>query len=416
MGIKDFYKFIKTNFSDAFFTISQETYDNLYIDLNCLLHKCCYNCTDMNHLIRKIKLAIIEICKVVQPTKSVNLFCDGTSPFAKLVLQRQRRMEINDELTLNFTPGTVFLKELPSKINNLIDILKMHLNIDVFIDTIDPGEAEIKIKNKILEKYDKCPSETHILVTTDADVILILTSHISYKQCFIIDHNIVLSLDKLLYYHFKKYNLVNNNLDNHNDYSFLNLLLGNDYLPKINLLTYDNLWNSYSKNYNNNTLIEYKNNQYTLDSYMFINILNDLIPNIKYNLMIKKCNIYNDKLIKNYIDGLIWNFDMYVYGRCIDYHYIVSERNMINILNLIIGLYGYDKQIIMERNIKNNPITSELCGILLLPYNYKDLIDKKYHNFLDKNKYIYDKKYIINNKNLDNLTHLFTKFSNDVII
>jgi len=406
MGIKDFYKTIKTLFQKAFSTISDETYDHLYIDLNCLLHKCCYNCENMTHLLRKIKFAITEICKQVQPTKSINLFCDGTSPFAKLVLQRERRMNKTDDITLNFTPGTIFLKNLPSELHDLINILKIHLNIDTYIDTILPGEAEIKIKNKILENYNKNNTDTHALITTDADIILILMAHESYNKTYIVEHDIVLSLDKLLKLHNEYYDIIN--ADNY-DYSFLNLLLGNDYLPKINLLTYDILWKSYSQNYEKyNNLINHNENIYKLNTNFLIDIFNDIIPKMKIGLLKKKYQLYDDKIMMNYIDGLIWNFDMYVYGKCIDYHYIVSERNMINILNLIIAIKGF-KDINMNRTIINNPIKSELCGILLIPYEHKYLIDNKYNDFLEKNKYIYDKKYIINNINLFNLMKLFEK-------
>jgi len=406
MGIKDFYKTIKTLFQKAFSTISDETYDHLYIDLNCLLHKCCYNCENMTHLLRKIKFAITEICKQVQPTKSINLFCDGTSPFAKLVLQRERRMNKTDDITLNFTPGTIFLKNLPSELHDLINILKIHLNIDTYIDTILPGEAEIKIKNKILENYNKNNTDTHALITTDADIILILMAHESYNKTYIVEHDIVLSLDKLLKLHNEYYDIIN--ADNY-DSPFLNLLLGNDYLPKINLLTYDILWKSYSQNYEKyNNLINHNENIYKLNTNFLIDIFNDIIPKMKIGLLKKKYQLYDDKIMMNYIDGLIWNFDMYVYGKCIDYHYIVSERNMINILNLIIAIKGF-KDINMNRTIINNPIKSELCGILLIPYEHKYLIDNKYNDFLEKNKYIYDKKYIINNINLFNLMKLFEK-------
>lgn len=414
MGIKDFYKTIKTLFPEAFSNILDETYDHLYIDLNCLLHKCCYNCENMTHLIRKIKFAITEICKQVQPTKSINLFCDGTSPFAKLVLQRERRMNMTDDITLNFTPGTIFLKNLPTELEDLIKILKIHLNVDVFIDTILPGEGEIKIKNKILENYNKNNNDTHALITTDADIILILMSHESYDKTYIVEHDKVLSLNKLLELHNKYYHITNitqftNNKNNY-DYSFLNLLLGNDYLPKINLLTYDNLWKSYSQNYDKyNNLIYQNENKYKININFFIDILNDIIPKMKIGLLKKKYQLYNEKIILNYIDGLIWNFDMYLYGRCIDYHYIVSERNMISILNLIIGLIQFKENIIMDRKIINNPINSELCGILLIPYEHKYLIDNKYINFLEQNKYIYDKNYKINKINLFNLIKLYEK-------
>jgi 5'-3' exonuclease len=406
MGITNFYKEIKIKYKDAFYLIKDETFEYLYVDMNCLLHKCNYNCVSVDDIIKKIIFVILEITKNVQPTKGIYLFCDGTSPFAKLLLQRERRFTMDDSLSLNFTPGTVFLKTLPEKLDNIINILETHLNVKVYIDTLDAGESEIKIKNKILENYNKNNKDRHILITTDADVILILVSHISYKNCYILDHDILLSIKKLYELHKEKYNMLD---DANIDFAFLSLLMGNDYLPKINLLSFDRLWESYKINVNNNKLINIVDKNIELDLNLFINILNDIIGKIgkKYK---QKINTEED--LKNYIDGLKWNIDMYINGKCSDYHFIMKNNsNLIDILNLIIYLRINDnKSLNLKRNIYNKPIESELCGMLLIPYKSKTLIDKKYHKFLDENKYIYEKSYEINEENLYNLIKKFKKF------
>ena len=405
MGITNFYKEIKLKYKEAFYLINNEIFEYLHIDMNCLLHKCNYNCISVEEIINKIRFVILEITKKVQPTKGIYLFCDGTSPFAKLLLQRERRFSMEENLSLNFTPGTVFLKSLPEKIGDIIEILKNHLNIDVFIDTLEPGESEIKIKNKILNNFNKNNKDKHILITTDADVILILLSHPSYKNCYILDHDIILSLKKLYELHQIKYNLLD---DANIDFAFLSLLMGNDYLPKINLLTFDKLWESYKLNVKNNKLINNINEKFILDLNMFINILNDIIGKIgkKY-----KFKTNSNEHLKNYIDGLKWNIDMYINGNCSDYHFIMNNNNLIEILNLIIYFKTFDNNFLdLERNIYNKPIESELCGILLIPFKSKELIDKKYHKFLEENKYIYDKSYNIDEKNLYNLIKKFKKY------
>ena len=173
-------------------------------------------------------------------------------------------------------------------------------------------------------------------------------------------------------------------------------------------MTFDKLWESYKINVNNNKLINFTD-KIELDLNLFINILNDIIGKIgkKYK---QKINTEND--IQNYIDGLKWNIEMYINGKCYDYHFIMKNNsNLIDILNLIIFLKNTDKNILnLERNIINKPIDSELCGILLIPYKSKDLIDKKYHNFLEENKYIYEKSYKINEENLYKLIKKFKKF------
>ena len=54
MGITNFYKEIKIKYKDAFNLISDETFEYLYIDMNCLLHKCNYNCVSVDDIIKKI--------------------------------------------------------------------------------------------------------------------------------------------------------------------------------------------------------------------------------------------------------------------------------------------------------------------------------------------------------------------------
>lgn len=408
MGITNFYKEIKLKYKEAFYLINKEVFEYLYIDMNCLLHKCTYNCISVEEIIKKIEFVILEITKKVQPTKGIYLFCDGTSPFAKLLLQRERRFSMEENLSLNFTPGTVFLKSLLEKLGNIIEILKTHLNINVIIDTLQPGESEIKIKNEILKNFNKNNTDKHILITTDADVILILLSHTSYKNCYVLDHDIILSLEKLYELHQKKYNLL---IDANIDFAFLSLLMGNDYLPKINLLTFDKLWESYRLNVKNNKLINNINGKFILDLNLFINILNDIIGKIgkRYRL---KLNTDPPEHLKNYIDGLKWNIDMYINGICYDYHFIMKNKgNLVDILNLIVYLKNIDNNFLdLERNIFNEPIESELCGILLIPYKSKHLIDKKYHTFLEENKYIYDKSYNIDDKNLYRLIKKFKKY------
>ena len=56
-------------------------------------------------------------------------------------------------------------------------------NIKTIIETKNPGEAEIKIKNQILLNHQE--SDLHILYTNDADVILILSATPFYQNLFV---------------------------------------------------------------------------------------------------------------------------------------------------------------------------------------------------------------------------------------
>jgi len=167
MGIDGFHKWLYSEYEEVYYNLNntKNIFHHLYIDLNYLLHLCHYNSNDETHLINKMSLVIMDICGKVCPVISVNLFCDGTAPFAKMVLQRERRNknQIKDEdvfkTSLNFTPGTKFIKTISIKLEKCIHIIKTYFNIKVNIDSIAPGEAEIKIKNKLIQNKIKTKNQ-----------------------------------------------------------------------------------------------------------------------------------------------------------------------------------------------------------------------------------------------------------------
>jgi 5'-3' exonuclease len=406
MGITNFYKWIKSEYGNSIKTIDKECFDHVYIDMNYLLHMCSFNDDDLDFILRKIGTIIIDICIKTQPSSSLNIFCDGTSPFAKLLIQRERRFNTQDKKVLNFTPGTKFIKSIPDKLKKIFDIIKNQFVTDVNLDMLEPGESEIKIKNKILENYNKDKNKSHILVTNDADVILILTSHESFNKCNILLHNDILSINKLLNLHYEKYCNNNKKSVSYNfDFTFLNLFLGNDYLPKLHFVTNKNLWESYKYNLplqKENYLVKFINSDIQINYDFLFDIFNTLLLKIGRNKIKKINKSYDNNIYKNYFDGLLWNLKMYNTGICEDYYYCCYTKKPIDILNLI--LYLFDKKNNLEYNIINKPICSELCCILILPEIGKDLIDFKYHDFIEKinKKYnIYDNKFHINKENLD---------------
>ena len=413
MGITNFYKWVKNSYKECITNIGSRCYNHVYIDLNYLLHMCYYNSDNLDSVIKKLSTIILDICTKTQPSDTVNLYCDGTSPFAKLIIQRERRFSSKDEISLNFTPGTKFIMQIPDKLHNIIEIIKNVYNVKVTIDTKEPGEGEIKIKNKLLEHYNKDKNKTHILVTNDADVILILTSHESYKKCNILLKDDVLSVSKLIEIHIKRYNI--KSLYPHLDYSFLNLLMGNDYMPKVNLLTLEKLWDSYKINLEQSDdkyLIKILDNHIIINKNLLIDILHTLIYNIPHGKIKKDMEIYNEMIYENYFDGLIWNFHMYQNGICVDYYYMCHRKKPINIMNLLIYLYSNKIIDKLVYNKINRPIPSELCCILLLPESGRHLIEDKYLDFIDNlksNINIYDTNYKINK---NDLTIIMKKFIN----
>jgi hypothetical protein len=424
MGITNFYKWIKSSYNKCINPIGKKCYDHVYIDLNYLLHMCYYNCDNLDIVIKKLSTIILDICAKTQPRYTVNLYGDGTAPFAKLCIQRERRFSSKDELSLNFTPGTTFITSIPQKLAPILEIIKNRFNVKINIDTNEPGEAEIKIKYKILEHYKQNNISSHILATNDADVILILASHESYNRCNILLHDDVLSISQLIKSHTQKYGM---SLFPYLDFCFLNLFMGNDYLPKLNLITVEKLWLCYRNNldlYQDKYLVKIESSNIIINKNLLIDILNSVICNINIGRLKKIHEHYDETLYENYFYGLMWNIYMYHNGICCDYYYMCNKKKSIDILNLLTYIYSHmnsvpnvkNKSVNLQLSIdKTQPIPTQLCSILLLPQSGIHLIDEIYISFIQKiknNINIHDDKYKINKTDLDIIMQKFNKFNN----
>ena len=406
MGITGFYSWIIQNYGASLNIPNNRQnlfYNHIYIDLNYLLHMCTYNSPTINVTINKISTMIMDICARHHSLETINICCDGSAPLAKLLLQRSRRLQeartlcLNNTTdlknsTLNFTPGSNFMSELHNVLNNLKLKLESSLNVKVLINNLDSGEAEIKIKYLINKHNDLNPNSTHLLVTNDADVLLILSATKIYKNMFVLlKSNQILSLDKLIELHTNKFG--KSNVSQY-DFCFLNLLNGNDYLPKIKYSTVDRIWEAYAKNLRKypNGLILNKDKltgRFEINSKFLISILKSISVNISPNI-IKKSRLfeYNYDAYTKYVDGLIWCFQMYFTGRC-DYNSYIFDSEISPDPNMLM-LHLMSKDINIHFTLEpTKPICNKLCSILLLPNIAKELIDKKYYKFMDSHSYLY---------------------------
>uniref|UniRef100_A0A6C0EAE4 Xrn1 N-terminal domain-containing protein n=1 Tax=viral metagenome TaxID=1070528 RepID=A0A6C0EAE4_9ZZZZ len=391
MGIDNFYKHIKENYNDSFKKKWLKQYDYIHIDLNYMLHSLLYTAKSQEDLLDKLDNAIEIIATYNIPSKGLFLYADGTSPLSKLMLQRQRRLCISrsdKELelsSLNFTVGTKFMNNLEKRLEYTIKKIKYLFCIDVKCHISDHDEAEIKIKREILKlNHD----DTHLLVTSDADVVVMMMTLKSYKNIYIIIRSkqeyIILSLGKLLTLHTAKYGKTKTS---NMDFSFLSLFLGNDYIPKIKFVNQNSLWESYKtycKDYENGLC----------DDKLKINLkfLEDILMDIsfvRHNSNPNKIHLSDieNKICSDYLHGIMWCIDMYTNGRCHQYNYMYEYSDAPHPFALMLTIQL--KKCIRFKEIKYKPIKKELYGILILPKSAKALIDKKYHDFIDKNQDLY---------------------------
>ena len=224
MGIPKYFKHIVKKYEDDGLLKNTKNSDikinNLYFDMNCLIHPCVnqvvseyqgfvkeYNrirdsekYKSQPDFITKLEKKIFNeidnyLCKIidqVNPSKLIYLSIDGVAPRAKMEQQRLRRFKSIKEKkmrkdihskynieSINFdtnciTPGTIFMYKLSKYLENTtIKILKKYNCCIILDDSQNKGEGEHKIMQYI-KKYTK--SDINCIYGLDADLIMLSLS------------------------------------------------------------------------------------------------------------------------------------------------------------------------------------------------------------------------------------------------
>lgn len=235
-----------------------ERIENLFFDLNCLIHPVCAQCgSNTNIMFQKISEYIDIVVSYVAPYDKVFLFMDGVAPLAKIQQQRQRRykslylkkMRQDYEIKFNYpqteiwdsnqiSPETRFMLELEN-------YLKYKYPKYIISGTRLPGEGEHKIVEYSLSQN----FQNICIYGLDADLILL--SWIIYLKK---DINVYLIretqnfensdvktdnpftymiIPKLVESYYLNLNLFGNKYIDCSDFIFLTFFLGNDFLPNL---------------------------------------------------------------------------------------------------------------------------------------------------------------------------------------
>ena len=430
MGINNFFKWMHKSYPSDILPITQNFYDHVYIDINVILHRIIRSSPDEETLFGKLFSYIDNILKFVIPMKTLTLAIDGIASFAKIMLQRERRLNyvranknnISEINPLCFTPGTYFMNSLSEKMSDYFYKIKNIYKINL-IDLFDgPGEAELKIINQLLYhnlSNDSLISESHCIYSCDADVVVIacsidcfdrLTNNndnntCTYKnQIFIHNTNNLININdmmkqqsKYLIKNLSHKHILENNLANINlnkvgrDFSFVSQLMGNDYLPKLLYVTFEKLWISYFdaftsintiKNHNTtiDNLIFLMNDDFTINIKFITTLLRNIISNLSKqyinSLSFNDCNKYYD-----YVYGLCWCFKTYNKGFCNKLDYIFPSSYAIHPLGLLIYIESSDMNSIIKNiyvdidKIYDYKIDKEIYATLILPHFGKKYIE-----------------------------------------
>jgi XRN 5'-3' exonuclease N-terminus len=320
MGIQNFYKFLRTTYPDAFRQKWLDSYDYIHIDLNHIIHHVVHYSESEQDIVDRLKRYIVNMLIDIVPTKKIMMYIDGKAPNAKSNLQQKRIENLTNPLLIGLRK---LIRMLPQQMDDLKAFYKIIYRVDMEIDSISIGEAELKIRQSI----DRLPSDSqHLVCSGDSDQILLLMGT-KIDNLYVMTNKGTMSMREMFRLHCQKYG----DVDKH-DFIFVNLLMGNDYLPKIKLVTLNRLWEAWRWMRGcDERLVESVDSNST-DSKLTINtgLFGELLYwTLNRNVMKRRyrglhLGSKNIKQYKTYIEGLYWCLNMYIDGRCDDYQYIYN--------------------------------------------------------------------------------------------
>ena len=173
MGIPSYFKNIINDYKDIL--IQQDLFNkqinNLFFDLNCLIHPCCQKLSDESEMFDDIYNNMIKIINISNPKDLIYIAIDGVCPRSKIEQQKYRRFRSANEQkiwdTNAISPGTNFMDKLNIFLKNKFKEYPVKIILN---DSSEAGEGEHKIM-QYLKNYDN--SDINIIHGLDADLIML---------------------------------------------------------------------------------------------------------------------------------------------------------------------------------------------------------------------------------------------------
>lgn len=409
MGIPQFNKWLREEYSDGYLNIKgNNKYDYIYIDTNHILHNCIKPGMEESDFVDKLYSSFNIIFNNFIATKKIIIAIDGPAPYAKLILQRTRRVKYVEKIncdsinSIYLTPGTEFITKIETYIKEYIDMIKCNSTYRTFdavcIFSDEPGEGEIKIFQKLKEYGTADPNSKHLIIGNDADlVVLAITQHPIKNINLLVrnkDQYELISVNKLIARFNEKFVKRNDKKTNKHgslryDFAMLSLMMGNDYFPKLLFSNFNSLWDVYTYVYQVEDGFLVENDRF--NEKFLLRFINNLV-NAKKGKFKKYINInFSETDTENYLEGLLWCFQMYKSGDCPKYDYVFNTKytpNPVDILNYMLCCSIKDIKIPTSNS---KPLLAEDYCLFTMPLQAKKLIPKKYHKLMDtKLKFLYD--------------------------
>jgi len=410
MGIPRFFRYITDKYEKIIIE-NINNLNNLFFDLNCLIHPCVHNvikrCPILvkkyNATLHSDHIEIItefekEVYKEIgdyisylidfsKPNKLVYFAIDGVAPRSKMKQQRYRRYrsvmekekiknienkfnKITYKLDTNcITPGTIFMKKLSNFLKTYLQHLQQKTKIQFILDDSGiRGEGEHKILQFI---KNNCVQDVNCIYGLDADLIMLALVCNSDKVYLLREaiHFGKVDMSELLYF--------NVNLFSEKLYESISIPI----IKKYDILTTGIL---------DANELEIEKTRIIKD-YICLCFLvgNDFLPHIP-----------GISINNRGIDILL---DIYINNYVIKPYYLVNENNTINFIflkQIITKLYDKEEDLLRKSQKKtdrfrprlqyNNPLELELSKLnyypifnklKLLKYGYSDWRDKYYKHY-----------------------------------
>jgi len=360
MGIPVYFKNIINDYKDIL--IQQDLFNkrinNLFFDLNCLIHPSCQGLTNEKEMFNNIYINMIKIIKITNPKDLIYISIDGVCPRSKVEQQKYRRFRSANENkiwdTNAISPGTEFMNNLNIFIKNQFKEYPVKI---IFSDSTIHGEGEHKIM-----QYLKIHNNNDINIIHGLDADLIMLSMIKTNHIYLLrertEYNIeeldseyvyldINRLKKYLVQDIKKDFIYLPNQNIINDYIFLCFFIGNDFIhnsPCINIRYggLDNLLNIYNELQEDHAGLFYLiyNNKLDLENFKrFIQKLSlkeneylDKILYIRSKQEKKFKNLYLD-IYNKYIENDLTNIDEKRLNEFNNHLPIIDRRDELKIFN-----------------------------------------------------------------------------------
>ena len=387
MGITGFQQYIKATYPDAIQSRWLDRYDNVYVDMNYLLHRICAVSSDMADALTRTQDYLDTLTKKLRPTKRLVLVSDGFAPMAKLALQQSRRTTGSTrepkktawDWNLHLTLGTEFMTTLGARLGGFVEYIGTQYHIQVICMFDCAGEGETKITSTISRLQRSDPLETHVVLSSDSDMILMLFgSQIVETVYHIVATNTIIHYGTMYRIHVKRFGETKTPKD---DFVFLNLLMGNDYLPKTKWLRIDRLWDAYamlSREYPYGLVRLDRSHESTVSFVLDPLFFHDLIYTATRHGRMGRFDLFDphdqSNGYDNYIKGLYWSYAMYMGGECVDYAYRYTGQAPHPIGVMISGIAMSNHTMACARFDLDPMAGAIIGGILLVPWDRIDIL------------------------------------------